>query len=258
MHIACKHLSQWIISLYDTRPKKNASIKIEVYPGSVSTQCASPQRWHVLLHCHVVNVFPTWWNRLAVQTRLSRAFGVNTLQHWPEKSVTSGSRVLIDCSIDWLAFGVNTLQHWPEKSVTSGSRVLIDWLIDWLAFGVNTFQHWPEKSVTSGSRVLIDWLSFGFGTSTVPMHLGLNYGPFVPHINSWEPCCFAKLPDGPQTYTLDVLWVQEEGAQIHMSKWRQSFIFTVNVGRGFFLCSTPGNRVYCTWSEHRYEYYSDR
>ena len=27
---------------------------------------------------------------------------------------------------------------------------------------------------------------------------------------------FAKVPDGPQTYTLDVLWLQE-GAQIHMS-----------------------------------------
>jgi len=49
------------------------------------------------------------------------------------------------------------------------------------------------------------------------MHLGLNNGPFVPHINSWEPCYFAKVPDGPQTYTLNVLWLQEEGAQIHMS-----------------------------------------
>ena len=43
-------------------------------------------------------------------------------------------------------------------------------------------------------------------------------GPFVPHINLWEPCCFAKVPEGPQTYTPDVLWLQEEGAQIHMSQ----------------------------------------
>jgi hypothetical protein len=39
--------------------------------------------------------------------------------------------------------------------------------------------------------------------------------PFVPHINLWEPCYFTKIPDGPQTYSLNVLWHQD-GAQIHM------------------------------------------
>jgi len=29
-----------------------------------------------------------------------------------------------------------------------------------------------------------------------------------------------------------------------MSEGSQSFTFRENVGRGFFLCSTPGNRVY--------------
>jgi len=53
-----------------------------------------------------------------------------------------------------------------------------------------------------------------------------------------EPCYFAEVPDGPQTYTLDVLWLQE-GAQIHMSVCSQSFTFTNNVGRDFFLFSTP-------------------
>jgi hypothetical protein len=38
----------------------------------------------------------------------------------------------------------------------------------------------------------------------------------VPNIDFWEPCCFAKVLDGPQIYTIDVLWLQEEGAQIHM------------------------------------------
>jgi hypothetical protein len=61
----------------------------------------------------------------------------------------------------------------------------------------------------------------------------------VPHINSKEPCYFTKVPDGPQSYTLNVLWFQEEGAQIHMSEWSQSFTLTKNVGRGFILCSTP-------------------
>jgi len=149
-----------------------------------------------MLHCHVVNVFPTCWNRLAVQTRLSWAFAVNTLQYWHVKSVTSGNRLLIDRQIDWLAFGFETLR----------SRC---------------------------TYALIN-------------------GPFVPHINSWGPCCFTKVPDGPQTYTLDVFWLQEKGAQILISEWSQGFTLTENVGRGFFLCCTPGNRVYCTWSQHRY------
>jgi len=50
------------------------------------------------------------------------------------------------------------------------------------------------------------------------MHLGLIDGPFVSHINSVEPCYFAKVPDGPQTYTVNVIWLQAEGAQIHMSE----------------------------------------
>ena len=43
-------------------------------------------------------------------------------------------------------------------------------------------------------------------------------GPFVPHINLREHCYFAKVPDGPQTYTLNVLRIQKEGAQIRMSE----------------------------------------
>jgi hypothetical protein len=46
------------------------------------------------------------------------------------------------------------------------------------------------------------------------MHLGLTNGPFVPHVKSWEPCCFAKAPDSPQVYTVDILWLQEKGAQV--------------------------------------------
>ena len=41
------------------------------------------------------------------------------------------------------------------------------------------------------------------------MDLGHIDGPFVPRINLWEPCYFAKVPEGPQTYTLNVLWVQK-------------------------------------------------
>jgi hypothetical protein len=42
--------------------------------------------------------------------------------------------------------------------------------------------------------------------------------PFVPHIDSREPCCFTKVPDGVQRYTLDILWLKEEGAQMYMSE----------------------------------------
>ena len=41
-------------------------------------------------------------------------------------------------------------------------------------------------------------------------------GLIVPHIISREPCSFAKVPDGPRTYTRNVLWIQNEGAQIWM------------------------------------------
>jgi hypothetical protein len=54
---------------------------------------------------------------------------------------------------------------------------------------------------------------------STPLHQSviLNHGPFVPHINSREPCYFAKVPDSPKTYPLNVLWLQE-GAQIRMSE----------------------------------------
>jgi len=32
-------------------------------------------------------------------------------------------------------------------------------------------------------------------------------------INLWEPCYAAKVPDDPQTYTLDDLWLEEGGEE---------------------------------------------
>jgi hypothetical protein len=58
-------------------------------------------------------------------------------------------------------------------------------------------------------------------------------GPFVPHVDLQEPRYYAKVPGGPQTYTLDVLWLQG------VAQRSQSFTITKNVGRGFFLYSTP-------------------
>ena len=39
----------------------------------------------------------------------------------------------------------------------------------------------------------------------------------MPHIDLWDPFCSAEVPYDPQTYAIDVLWIQEEGAQIRMS-----------------------------------------
>jgi hypothetical protein len=50
------------------------------------------------------------------------------------------------------------------------------------------------------------------------MHLGLADRPFVPHVKSWEPCCFAEASDSPQVYALNILWLQEKGAQMRLSE----------------------------------------
>jgi len=59
------------------------------------------------------------------------------------------------------------------------------------------------------------------------MHLGLNRDrPFVPHIESWEPCSLAVIPDGRQVKILNIPWLQKEGAQVCMSACGQSLAFT--------------------------------
>jgi hypothetical protein len=70
------------------------------------------------------------------------------------------------------------------------------------------------------------------------MHLGLTLlCPLCPTSVSREPCGLTKVPDGPQTYTLKVLWLQEKGAQMRMSEWGQSLTFTKDEGRGLLLYS---------------------
>ena len=63
-------------------------------------------------------------------------------------------------------------------------------------------------------RRLIDWLiCVWVRDCAVTMHLGLNWWALCAHINLCEPRPFTKVPDGPQTYTLNVLWLQAEGAR---------------------------------------------
>jgi hypothetical protein len=84
---------------------------------------------------------------------------------------------------------------------------------------------------------LIDWLIYLFivrlgHCSPVAPRL------FVPRYNLREPCHFTKFPDAPQTYALEVLWLQREKAQIHMLEQSQGFTSTKDVGGGFILCFT--------------------
>jgi hypothetical protein len=39
----------------------------------------------------------------------------------------------------------------------------------------------------------------------------------VPHFSSWKPCYLTKVPDGPQTYVLNILWLQKKGALTYLS-----------------------------------------
>jgi hypothetical protein len=68
------------------------------------------------------------------------------------------------------------------------------------------------------------------------MHLGLKEtGPLCPNHLSWEPGRLAKAPDGPQGLTLNILWLQKEGAQIRLPDRGQGLTLTENVGRGLLL-----------------------
>jgi len=61
------------------------------------------------------------------------------------------------------------------------------------------------------------------------MRVGLLDNPFVPcnpMSKSWEPCSFTKVPDCPQTYTSNILWVQEKGTQTGVSMGRLGFTLT--------------------------------
>jgi hypothetical protein len=68
------------------------------------------------------------------------------------------------------------------------------------------------------------------------MHLGLNEtAPSCPNRPSWEPSRLTKAPDGPQGLTLNVLWLQKEGAWIRLPDRGQGLTPTENVDRGLTL-----------------------
>jgi hypothetical protein len=51
-----------------------------------------------------------------------------------------------------------------------------------------------------------------------PMHLGLINWPFVPHVQSRKPQTITEAQDGTQAYTLNILRLQEKGAEMCMSE----------------------------------------
>jgi hypothetical protein len=70
------------------------------------------------------------------------------------------------------------------------------------------------------------------------MHLGFKEtGPLCPSRLSCEPGRLAKAPDGPQVLTVNILWLQKEGAKIRMPDRGQGLTPTENMGRGLILRS---------------------
>jgi len=68
-----------------------------------------------------------------------------------------------------------------------------------------------------------------------PMHLGPMNCPFVPHVQSKGPRSITEAPVGPQAFVLNILRLQEKGAQMCLSEWGQGqgLTFTKNMCRGF-------------------------
>jgi hypothetical protein len=48
------------------------------------------------------------------------------------------------------------------------------------------------------------------------MYVGLIDRPFVTNFNSWESWYLTRVPDGPQTYILNIHWHQEKGALTYL------------------------------------------
>jgi hypothetical protein len=81
-----------------------------------------------------------------------------------------------------------------------------------------------QTQATFGAKGLLGqvWVSISrVRDLAAPMHLGFINWPFVPHVQSREPQSITEAPDGPQAYTLNILKLQEEGAQMCTSEWGQ-------------------------------------
>jgi hypothetical protein len=69
----------------------------------------------------------------------------------------------------------------------------------------------------------------------------------APKHPSREPCCLAKVPDGPQVLVCNVLWLQKEGAQMSMPVCHATLTqgSDVQVAYSFvnFICSFRENKA---------------
>jgi len=141
--------------------------------------------------------------------------------------------------------------HWSESGECCGEWLVLCLVFRSCKFGCCMVYTCRFSLFSSLAAELIDWLICNWVRDLmVPMHLGLNW---------WAPLCLISINGSPHTllkfqiaprlYTLDVLWLQEEGAQIHMSQWSQSFTLTESVDRGFNLCTTPPTQ-WIVWQSH--------
>jgi hypothetical protein len=70
---------------------------------------------------------------------------------------------------------------------------------------------------------LIDWLITCWFRALQPCTYAFINGSFVPHYNLWEPFHFAKVPDGPQTYILNIPSSRKEPTYAWLSKAKASY-----------------------------------
>jgi hypothetical protein len=60
----------------------------------------------------------------------------------------------------------------------------------------------------------MDGWTVGSGPYSPDTPSPLLTGPLYPNYDLGEPCRFAKVPDGPQVYILNIVWLQKGGAYL--------------------------------------------
>jgi hypothetical protein len=84
----------------------------------------------------------------------------------------------------------------------------------------------------------IDWLITCSGPNSPDAPRPLLEGPLCLITIYGSLVTLPKFQMAPKTYSLYILWLQKEGAQIRTPKRSQGFTPTKDMGRGFILCST--------------------
>ena len=105
------------------------------------------------------------------------------------------------------------VQHWPFFTVIKCPVV----------FQMSKYFKWQPLLCMLLGMIDCTWV---WDPIRIPLHLGLLNRPFEPRVRSWEPRDFAEVMNDPQAYSLNILRLQNWGAQVHVSRGGQSLKFT--------------------------------